>query len=325
MSFNNMMMHQQLYQQQQQQQQQQPQLYSGQWTKEEQDFVTALVLGFKEGSLNIPDGTSLRFYIAAKLGCKPKRVSKKYERTGYNGKHVFRKDDSISEKDLQKKSDSLQQLERVFRESRSLVQSMHEAKGDNGARQQQVPIPFPAGFVGISTGGLDNMAALQSMDQRLAAIRSQIDRSSAALSLGGSLGGGYMPPTNPGFSGLTSRPRSEMLQAMMRSNHGLSGLPQYNPVVGLGGSLSLAGTGTENLLQELYHRRQQLLLNNLVIAPTTAAHMALPVNPGAMSTMSTQSPANKRSFDALGGGANVASPTTEHDSNEPDTKRAKAA
>ena len=47
--------------------------YSGQWTKEEQDYVTCLVDGFKLGSLDIPDGTSLRFFIAAKLGCKPKR------------------------------------------------------------------------------------------------------------------------------------------------------------------------------------------------------------------------------------------------------------
>ena len=60
-------------------QQQQPpvprkaEYYSGQWTKEEQDYVTCLVDGFKQGSLDIPDGTSLRFFIAAKLGCKPKR------------------------------------------------------------------------------------------------------------------------------------------------------------------------------------------------------------------------------------------------------------
>lgn len=71
----NTMMHQQLYQPaaQMQQPQQQQELYSGQWTKEEQDYVACLVEGFKEGSLDIPDGTSLRFYIAAELGCKPKR------------------------------------------------------------------------------------------------------------------------------------------------------------------------------------------------------------------------------------------------------------
>ena len=74
MSFN-MMIHQQLYSQPTLQQQplQQQKLYSGQWTKEEQDYVAALVEGFKDGSLDIPGGTSLRFFIAAKLGCKPKR------------------------------------------------------------------------------------------------------------------------------------------------------------------------------------------------------------------------------------------------------------
>jgi hypothetical protein len=47
--------------------------YSGMWTKEEQDYVSALVEGFKNGTLDIPDGTSLRCFIASKLGCKAKR------------------------------------------------------------------------------------------------------------------------------------------------------------------------------------------------------------------------------------------------------------
>jgi len=74
-AFNNMIMHPHLFNSAiaQPQAQQQENFYSGQWTKEEQDYVAVLVEGFKEGSLDIPDGTSLRFFIAAKLGCKPKR------------------------------------------------------------------------------------------------------------------------------------------------------------------------------------------------------------------------------------------------------------
>ena len=56
-------------------------LRSGQWTKEEMVFASRLIDEFLKGALpnNVPNGTSMRGFLAFKLSCAPKRISKKYE------------------------------------------------------------------------------------------------------------------------------------------------------------------------------------------------------------------------------------------------------
>ncbi|CAB9517174.1 expressed unknown protein [Seminavis robusta] len=61
--------------------------YVGKWTQEEEEYVVALVDQFRAGNLdNAEEGTGLRSYLAEMLQCGPKRVSKKYEGTNYNGR-----------------------------------------------------------------------------------------------------------------------------------------------------------------------------------------------------------------------------------------------
>ena len=242
-------------------------------------------------------------------------MSKKYERTGYNGKHVFRKDSSIPNEELQKSRDRLEKLERAFRESRSLVVSMQEAKGDNGgSKNQQQEINPSSSVRGALSIGYSNMAALQSMDQRLAVIRSQIDRSSAALSRRG----GFMSST--GLSGPGTTSRSDMMQAMLLANQARGGLSRYASAgLSSGGFLAPAGPAPQTLLQELYERRQQLLLNSVVLANSVPA--ALPASGATDRSPST----TKHSYEALS--SKVSSPIADSDSSveEPDAKRARAA
>lgn len=47
--------------------------YAGKWTIEEEEYVGALTEEFLSGTLNIPEGTSLRTFLAKMLGCKVRR------------------------------------------------------------------------------------------------------------------------------------------------------------------------------------------------------------------------------------------------------------
>ena len=66
-------------------------LRSGTWTKQEEDYVQALIREFRDGHLPLNEGTSLRSFLAKMLDCKPKRISKKYGKTDYNGAHLYTK------------------------------------------------------------------------------------------------------------------------------------------------------------------------------------------------------------------------------------------
>ncbi|CAB9523905.1 expressed unknown protein [Seminavis robusta] len=66
-----------------------PTLYRGKWTTEEDAYAHCLIAEFRAGTLDIPSGTTLRGFLAKKLECAPKRVSKKFENSGYNGKQLY--------------------------------------------------------------------------------------------------------------------------------------------------------------------------------------------------------------------------------------------
>ncbi|DBA00991.1 TPA: hypothetical protein N0F65_006252 [Lagenidium giganteum] len=49
----------------------------GSWSDEEQYYASALIDGFLRGMLDIPQGTTLRAFLAEQLCCNPMRISKK--------------------------------------------------------------------------------------------------------------------------------------------------------------------------------------------------------------------------------------------------------
>mmetsp|Transcript_10405 Transcript_10405/g.29739 ORF Transcript_10405/g.29739 Transcript_10405/m.29739 type:complete len:348 (-) Transcript_10405:265-1308(-) len=69
-----------------------PLLYqkSGKWSSEEEAYADALRVYFQRGILNLPEGTTLRCFIANQLQCSPMRVSKKFGASGGLGKVVYR-------------------------------------------------------------------------------------------------------------------------------------------------------------------------------------------------------------------------------------------
>ncbi|CAB9507830.1 expressed unknown protein [Seminavis robusta] len=115
-------------------------LRSGQWTLEEVSFATRLIDEFRNGSLQIPDGTSMRGFLAEKLGCVPKRVSKKYENTNYNGRLQYTRDESLSAERCVRVRLELEKLERAFRQSvKKEAQDRKPKAKPEPPRQQQVP------------------------------------------------------------------------------------------------------------------------------------------------------------------------------------------
>lgn len=256
------------------------------------------------------------------------RVSKKYERTGYNGKHVFHKDTSLSEEELRKRSDRRQELEAAFRKSRALVVSMQEVKGGSSKDQSPESNMTSRGLPTSSIQGMplsfgfnSNLVALQSMDQRLALMRSQIERSSAALAISGR--GGYMPPSAVLGGGLGGGSRSEMLYSMLMANQARPGVSQFGSS-GLSSFSPLGGPPPQGLLQDIYQRRQQILMNS---ASLGAPPMTTPLGTsfaGAAAAEATSPVSTKRTLS----GTNTSSPpiADPNDSiEEPDAKRARAA
>ena len=103
--------------------QEQP-LYTGTWTKEELDYSDALAEEFRSGNLpRVEDKTTLRGYLAMKLNCPVKRISKKYESSGYNGRLQYRKGFvAMTPEESQRRLQNLEVLMDKFKESREALQ-----------------------------------------------------------------------------------------------------------------------------------------------------------------------------------------------------------
>jgi hypothetical protein len=64
-------------------------LRSGKWTKEEEQFSIIIIQHFQLGTLNVPDGTTLRQCLSVALNCDAMRISKKFAGPYSIGKQVF--------------------------------------------------------------------------------------------------------------------------------------------------------------------------------------------------------------------------------------------
>ena len=67
-------------------------LRRGHWTDAEMSYVEALIEAFQGGNLDDVKGecSTLRGYLAEKVHCSPKRISKKFESSGYYGRQTYR-------------------------------------------------------------------------------------------------------------------------------------------------------------------------------------------------------------------------------------------
>ena len=62
----------------------------GKWSIEEEEFTTRIIELFNSGLLELPEGTTLRSYLAAKLSCDPMRVLSAWRgRTTHCTRYLF--------------------------------------------------------------------------------------------------------------------------------------------------------------------------------------------------------------------------------------------
>lgn len=94
-------------------------LFYGRWTAEEERYAERLIEEFRDGNLedaDFEDGPStLRGFLATKLKCGAKRISKKFESSGYNGRMQYvRKPSGMAPEESQRRRQELETLRQGF-------------------------------------------------------------------------------------------------------------------------------------------------------------------------------------------------------------------
>eukprot|EP00519_Triparma_laevis_P001156 CAMPEP_0182514936 /NCGR_PEP_ID=MMETSP1321-20130603/36954_1 /TAXON_ID=91990 /ORGANISM="Bolidomonas sp., Strain RCC1657" /LENGTH=146 /DNA_ID=CAMNT_0024722261 /DNA_START=34 /DNA_END=470 /DNA_ORIENTATION=- len=89
----------------------------GKWSVEEEEYTTRIIHHFSTGLLTLPEGLTLRAYLAQKLNCDPMRITKKYAGASCLGKRVYHlcERSPNTNSDMERAKVELCHLERVFR------------------------------------------------------------------------------------------------------------------------------------------------------------------------------------------------------------------
>jgi hypothetical protein len=89
----------------------------GKWTAEEEEYTSRIIHYFNSGLLTLPDGATLRSYLAEKLNCDPMRITKKYAGASCLGRRIqhFRDRTQPSMAEVQLAKAELDLLEQRFR------------------------------------------------------------------------------------------------------------------------------------------------------------------------------------------------------------------
>ena len=92
-------------------------LRKGKWTIEEEEYTSRIIHYFSTGTLTLPEGTTLRSYLAEKLSCDPMRITKKYAGASCLGKRVYHLHErsNMTTMDVEAAKVELTQLEHRFR------------------------------------------------------------------------------------------------------------------------------------------------------------------------------------------------------------------
>jgi len=92
-------------------------LRKGKWTVEEEEYTSRIIHHFSTGLLTLPEGTTLRSYLAEKLNCDPMRITKKFAGASCLGKRVYHLCDrtQATVTDVEMAKGELARLEHRFR------------------------------------------------------------------------------------------------------------------------------------------------------------------------------------------------------------------
>jgi hypothetical protein len=123
-------------------------------------YVQCLIEEFQAGYLPIREGTSLRSFLSKMLNCKPKRISKKFEGSDYNGKQVYVSQPyKLTVEEARERRDRLSTLERKFHQS---VAELKNAEG-GGKPAYEDSLDVAAAAIGAAGGrnmgmGMNNLS-----------------------------------------------------------------------------------------------------------------------------------------------------------------------
>lgn len=213
--------------------QQQP-LYTGTWTKEELDYSDALAEEFRSGNLpGVEDKTTLRGYLAMKLNCPVKRISKKYESSGYNGRLQYRKGFvAMTPEESQRRLRNLEVLKDKFMESREALQwakgststpspRVREKRGGRSGKTSNNAVTSPTSHtIGLHHLGRRNISGAGNIDLQLAS-RMRAPLSGGLDSLANPFTGGHLG-ANSGFGAFPLDNLARASVQDMYNNHLLS-------------------------------------------------------------------------------------------------------
>lgn len=131
----------------------------GKWTIEEEEFTTRIIQFFNSGLLELPEGTTLRSYLAEKLNCDPMRITKKFSGASCLGKRVFHASAGRQRDERMTRVASQQTLEAAQRELATLEARFIDAVSRSNESKDARMIDLEARFLHaanvVSTPAID--------------------------------------------------------------------------------------------------------------------------------------------------------------------------
>lgn len=131
----------------------------GKWTIEEEEFTTRIIEFFNSGLLELPEGTTLRSYLAEKLNCDPMRITKKFSGASCLGKRVFHASAGRQRDERMTRVASQQTLEAAQRELATLearfVDAVSRSNESKDARMIDLEARFLHAANVVSTPAID--------------------------------------------------------------------------------------------------------------------------------------------------------------------------
>jgi len=131
----------------------------GKWTIEEEEFTTRIIEFFNSGLLELPDGTTLRSYLAEKLNCDPMRITKKFSGQSSLGKRIFHSSSGRQREERMNRTASSQTLAAAQRELSMLesrfIEAVNRSTESKDARMIDLEARFLHSSNVVSTPAID--------------------------------------------------------------------------------------------------------------------------------------------------------------------------
>lgn len=140
----------------------------GKWTKEEECYVDLLIEEFRCGALPLREGTTLRSFLSKMINCNPKRVSKKYENTNYNGKHKYEPSTiPMSLEEMRRRRERLQDHEQRF------LEALKRSEDDLELDEESLQASLDESRRSVASASRERAIATEMEDQAMEALLEQ--------------------------------------------------------------------------------------------------------------------------------------------------------